>query len=289
MACDISQLPSGSVVFEDVSPEMLRGQVLKPLEREASAARCEPLPGRLRYRAPDHSEVEVPFGDKDQCGEFTLRHGDWVRFQVATDRRDRLRRATNIALLDDSFSVSGEKRERGVVRELRDKFGFIRCVERERPMLFHFEEVLRQGRELCVGDEVEFTVDPATTFANSDLRQSAIRIKHLPAGSVAFETLLERNMRGSVMETMMEGRSDSPDSDAQGVIVCHLDQTRKNLPFRLKKGVKLLRIGDKVIFDVYQVISLTQHKYTNRITRCVPYIDNMPFIFIHLFINQQES
>lgn len=25
---------------------------------------------------------QVPFGDKDQSGEFTLRHGDWVQFQV---------------------------------------------------------------------------------------------------------------------------------------------------------------------------------------------------------------
>lgn len=52
---------------------------------------------------------QVPFGDKDQCGEFTLRHGDWVQFQVATDRRDQLKRATNISLLDESFNVSGER------------------------------------------------------------------------------------------------------------------------------------------------------------------------------------
>lgn len=51
----------------------------------------------------------MPFGDKDQCGEFTLRHGDWVQFQVATDRRDQLKRATNISLLDESFNVSGER------------------------------------------------------------------------------------------------------------------------------------------------------------------------------------
>lgn len=52
---------------------------------------------------------QVSFGDKDQCGEFTLRHGDWVQFQVATDRRDQLKRATNISLLDESFNVSGER------------------------------------------------------------------------------------------------------------------------------------------------------------------------------------
>lgn len=61
MACNITKLPSGSVVFEDVSPEIMRGQVLKPLERGSlvRAAQSDPLPGRIRYRAADHSEVEV--------------------------------------------------------------------------------------------------------------------------------------------------------------------------------------------------------------------------------------
>lgn len=49
------------MVFEDVSPEIMRGQVLKPLERGnmARVAQNDPLPGRIRYRAADHSEVEV--------------------------------------------------------------------------------------------------------------------------------------------------------------------------------------------------------------------------------------
>lgn len=46
---------------------MYKGQVLKPLERGNPVRHNnDPLPGRIRYRAPDHSEVEVPFGDKDQ-------------------------------------------------------------------------------------------------------------------------------------------------------------------------------------------------------------------------------
>lgn len=60
VACNITKLPSGSVVFEDVSPEIMRGQVLKPLERGSMLrAQNDPLPGRIRYRAADHSEVEV--------------------------------------------------------------------------------------------------------------------------------------------------------------------------------------------------------------------------------------
>lgn len=69
MACHITKLPSGSVVFEDVSPEIMRGQVLKPLERGTlvRVAQNDPLPGRIRYRAADHSEVEVTCQYYDLC------------------------------------------------------------------------------------------------------------------------------------------------------------------------------------------------------------------------------
>jgi len=74
VACNITRLEPGSVVFEDVNTEIVKGQVLKPLERGQHARPQEdPLPGRIRYRAADHSEVEIPFGEKDQRGDFTLR------------------------------------------------------------------------------------------------------------------------------------------------------------------------------------------------------------------------
>lgn len=145
MACNIARLPPGSVVFEDVDQTIYKGQVLKPLDRNTLVRQQQnndPLPGRIRYRAPDHSEVEVQFGDKDQKGDFTLRHGDWVQFFLATDRRDQLQRATSISLLDETFQVSGEKREQGVVAALKDGFGFLRCVERNIRLFFHFTEVL---------------------------------------------------------------------------------------------------------------------------------------------------
>lgn len=41
-----------------------------------------------------------------------------------------------------------------MVHSLREGFGFMRCVEREPTMFFHFAEVLRLGQELSVGDEV---------------------------------------------------------------------------------------------------------------------------------------
>lgn len=67
-ACNIIRLPPGSVIFEDVDGKILKGQVLKPLDQLNARSTTDPLPGRIRYRAADYSEVEVPFGDKDQVG-----------------------------------------------------------------------------------------------------------------------------------------------------------------------------------------------------------------------------
>ncbi|XP_015595682.1 cold shock domain-containing protein E1 [Cephus cinctus] len=248
VACNITKLPPGSIIFEEVSNEVVKGQVLKPLERGTAARhQSDPLPGRIRYRAADHSEIEVPFGDKDQKGDFTLRHGDWVQFRIATDTRDQLKRATEISLLPESFTVSGERREQGVIAALKDGFGFIRCVDRDARLFFHFNEVLDVDREISVTDEVEFTViqDPSSSFSNT--RQSAIRLKHLPPGSVQFETIIEANVLGSVIQ---DTNNIEPgligylkDGQQKSIIFFNKDCDSKNIP----------RLGDKVQFSICQV------------------------------------
>ncbi|XP_063697366.1 cold shock domain-containing protein E1 [Culicoides brevitarsis] len=261
VACNISRLAPGSVIFEDVGTQIYRGQVLKPLDRtppnSTTAQRqpsTDPLPGRIRYRNQvDHSEVEVPFGDKDQKGDFTLRHGDWVQFYLATDRRDQLQRATAISLLDDSFNVSGEKREQGVVASLKEGFGFVRCVERSVRLFFHFTEVLDTSREICVGDEVEFTVvqDPASSYPNT--RYTAIRIKHLPVGTVQFETLVESGLEGVITREAPKSPVKTQERTDGGVISYIQGNNKKTIMYFLKDCEKPPRVGDNVRFDIYQV------------------------------------
>lgn len=273
VACNITRLTSGTVVFEDVGEEILKGQVLKPLDRGQNARhQSDPLPGRIRYRAADHSEVEVPFGDKDQKGDFTLRHGDWVEFKIATDRRDQLQRATNIMLSEQSFLVSGEKREQGIVASVKDGFGFLRCVEREARLFFHFNEVLDLDREICVADEFEFTVIQDQTSSFSNNRQSAIRIKRLPSGSVKFELLQESGIVGvvckeavtswsirspskSAVQNGTNGNSEANANNDSGMISYQLqkDGSKKSVAFYLKDQRNTPRLGDKVEFDICQV------------------------------------
>lgn len=254
VACNIVRLEPGSVIFEDVGTTIMKGQVLKPLDRNnPQRHNTDPLPGRIRYRAQDHSEVEVPFGDKDQKGDFTLRHGDWVQFLLATDRRDQLQRATLISLLEETFDVSGEKREQGIIAALKDGFGFLRCVERNTRIFFHFTEVLDTVREIYVGDEVEFTViqDPTSSFSNT--RFSAIRIKHLTAGTVQFETLVKSDVEGVISREAPKSPIKSLDRTEGGVITYTESNTKKTIMYFLKDCEKSPRVGDIVKFNIFQV------------------------------------
>lgn len=89
--------------------------------------------------------------------------------------------------------MSGEKREQGAVASVKEGFGFLKCVEREARLFFHFNEILDVDRtnDVQVGDEYEFTVvqDQTTNSSlySSNNRQSAIRMKWLPPGTVQFE------------------------------------------------------------------------------------------------------
>ena len=74
----------------------------------------DPLPGRIKVDFVIHKEL--PFGDKDTKSKVTLLEGDHVRFNISTDRRDKLERATNIEVLSNTFQFTNEAREMVSVR-----------------------------------------------------------------------------------------------------------------------------------------------------------------------------
>lgn len=194
VATNISLLEPGSVVFEDVDPALCKGQVQKALD--SSITDKHALTGRIRFKRPSNDVVDVTFGERDMKGHFTLRHGDLVQFNVATDRRNRVQRATNICLLEESFRVSDERREQGVLLSIKEHlYGFIRCVERDQNLFFHLSEMIEPERGLQIRDELEFTV---VSDAKQSGRLTAVRVQRLPAGSVVFEERVEEAARGQV-------------------------------------------------------------------------------------------
>ncbi|XP_037094593.1 cold shock domain-containing protein E1-like [Pollicipes pollicipes] len=263
VATNIVHLEPGTVVFEDIDPADVKGQVLKALDDAAD--NNDPMPGRVRYRVKDSSDVvEVPFGERDLKGKFTLRHGDWVQFNVATDRRDKLKRATGISLLEQSFVVSGEKREQGVLLSVKERsYGFIRCVERDNNLFFHLSEMVDPERGLQNKDEVEFTVVSDPKIAS---RMTAIRILRLPPGTVRFETLVQAQVTGTVTREPSSKFSRSPGraaasangsgdkSHETGLIEHELNGTKATVSFshNATDPRHSPRQGDKVQFSLMQ-------------------------------------
>ena len=130
VAVNVQCLTRGTVVFEDVSEEKLRGKIVKTIERSSAHShnrqqsinllpgQNDPFPGRISYKK-NNSEFEISFGERDIKGEFTLQANDIVYFKIVTDRRDQLKHATAIQLSEESFENSGEHREQGYIASLK--------------------------------------------------------------------------------------------------------------------------------------------------------------------------
>jgi hypothetical protein len=43
----------------------------------------------------------VKFGEKDKKRDFNIRNGEWVKFKVEKDRRDKISREKSIELIDE--------------------------------------------------------------------------------------------------------------------------------------------------------------------------------------------
>lgn len=138
-----------------------------------------------------------------------------------------------------------------MIAAIRDGFGFIKCVDRDARMFFHFSEVLEET-QLHISDEVEFTVvpvglflsfwekiklfnsllyfnppPPPTTALNvscplcqdmlSAQRNHAVRIKKLPKGTVSFHTQSEQRFVGVVEKEVMATKNSSPNKNKEKV------------------------------------------------------------------------
>ncbi|XP_061592740.1 cold shock domain-containing protein E1 isoform X8 [Cololabis saira] len=216
VATDVRLLPQGTVIFEDISIEQFEGTVVKVIPKVPTKNQNDPLPGRISARI-GFTDKELPFGEKDTRSKVTLLEGDHIQFNISTDRRDKLERATNIDILPDTFNFTKEMREMGVIAAIRDGFGFIKCVDRDARMFFHFSEVLEES-QLHISDEVEFTVvpvGPVNKLFSKDMlsaqRNHAVRIKKLPKGTVSFHTQSEQRFMGVVeKEVVTNNKNASP-------------------------------------------------------------------------------
>ncbi|XP_026102095.1 cold shock domain-containing protein E1-like isoform X7 [Carassius auratus] len=267
VATDVRLLPQGTVIFEDISIETFEGTVTKVIPKVLTKNQNDPLPGRISARI-NFTDKELLFGEKDTKSKVTLLEGDHVQFNISTDRRDKLERATNIDILPGTFHFTKESREMGVIAAMRDGFGFIKCVDRDARMFFHFSEVLEES-QLHISDEVEFTVVPDMLSAQ---RNHAVRIKKLPKGTVSFHTQSELRFVGVVEKEAVPAtttKSSSPskgkekkkdkgkvEKEAEEGLIAYEESGVKNtLPYYIKdlEGGAYPQVGDKVEFSISEV------------------------------------
>lgn len=254
VAVEIEGLPEGTVIFEDIAIETAKGKILKMI-KTTNRRSSEALAGRIMYET-SKGLIEIPFGEKDQRGECTLLQGDTVEFQVATDRRDKLQRATNIGLLEETFECPGEIRETGVIAALKDGYGFINCTDRESRMFFHFSEFLDLTYNPRPNDELEFTVDQDTS---QPTRQVATRIKHLSKGSVSFMNILPSQYIGTVDKEPSTHKNQGKSKEGEpGNIVYDFEGSIQHINYVTKDVCdqnSLPHFGDKVEFQIGEIKS----------------------------------
>ncbi|XP_068997497.1 cold shock domain-containing protein E1 isoform X8 [Embiotoca jacksoni] len=119
VATDVRLLPQGTVIFEDISIEQFEGTVVKVIPKVPTKNQNDPLPGRISARI-GFTDKELPFGEKDTKSKVTLLEGDHIQFNISTDRRDKLERATNIDILPDTFDFTKESREMDMLSAQRN-------------------------------------------------------------------------------------------------------------------------------------------------------------------------
>uniref|UniRef100_A0A8V5HAD0 Cold shock domain-containing protein E1 n=1 Tax=Melopsittacus undulatus TaxID=13146 RepID=A0A8V5HAD0_MELUD len=228
VATDVRLLPQGTVIFEDISIEHFEGTVTKVIPKVPSKNQSDPLPGRIKvdFVIPK----ELPFGDKDTKSKVTLLESDHVRFNISTDRRDKLERATNIEVLPNTFQFTNETREMGVIAAMRDGFGFIKCVDRDARMFFHFSEIM-DGNQLHISDEVEFTVVP-----------------------VRLRSFQRARFLSTPSQTIPKPLAQIKEAE-DGIIVYDDCGVKLTIPYQAKdvEGSANPQIGDKVEFCVCEV------------------------------------
>ncbi|OQR77657.1 cold shock domain-containing protein E1-like, partial [Tropilaelaps mercedesae] len=177
VAVNLQRLPCGTVIFEDTENCIRRGTVSKlPNQTE------EPLDGRVKYEDNGGIEKEVGFGDRDLSPSmWTTQVGDPVDFQLATDRRDGLKRATNISMaVTAPTAFVKENRLTGTVVALKDNFGFVNAEQGNAEYYFKLSEVL--DPELRIDTIVQFSLAAENHGGQggNNQRQVAIRLCKVP-------------------------------------------------------------------------------------------------------------
>lgn len=131
-----------------MSEERVTGTVTTELRGEGSSGDTQ---GRISYENRGECFF-LPYTKDDVEGNVTLRSGDKVSFQIATNNRGNLG-ACHVRLENPAHPVKYQ----GVVCSMKESFGFIERADVVKEIFFHFSEA-KTKEELRLGDDVEFII-----------------------------------------------------------------------------------------------------------------------------------
>ena len=196
-AFEVVLLAPGTIEPDDTfAAEERQGTVVKPL---SGAMQCleEGYGGLIEVAGGDGEAEErlvLPFSglDLEDKAQEPMR-GDKVAFTEATSKSSGKARAARVKIVDD---VDESALETGFIAFLKERYGFIRCADRDGTLFFHFGSLPGQykARPPAPGTEVSFVVSEDEMSSG---KQIATRIKILPKGSVTTQKSLGK-FKGTV-------------------------------------------------------------------------------------------
>ncbi|CAN7995048.1 unnamed protein product, partial [Ixodes hexagonus] len=255
-----SEAMSGEVMSEEVASGFITTEAKDGTE------------GRVAYERRGECFF-LPYTESDVEEGATLRHGDNVRFVLATcedtgalcARQVRpeqqqqqqvpvaaaTRGADNIGSSPGSGSKKGSsQRKQGVVCALKDTFGFIERADIVKEIFFHSSEC-RDFRALSLGEDVEFSVQ----LRNG--KEVACGIVRLPTGTVVFEDIGTELLEGTVTALADRPRPGNAQASASsdplpGRIAYSLGDVEMDISYgeRDPKCDYSLQVGDRVQFCI---------------------------------------
>ena len=203
VAKSVDVVPTGTLAIEEVGAVEFEGLV--------SRAAREVRGGAGRRRQQVQGAGWLDFTDGEGAGQrlsfvgaaagdgargVELREGDRVRFRVVTDRLSGAVTAGRLQLIEAAPVLRIE----GVVRAVKDGYGFIERADEVADIFFHFSEFPAAP---AVGDNVRF--EPM--HKGSSMCAQAIEV--LPPGTVRWDDVQEETLVGTVTK-VPEDRNRRP-------------------------------------------------------------------------------
>ncbi|KAF2366881.1 Cold-shock protein DNA-binding [Trinorchestia longiramus] len=187
-----------------LSEERVVGAVTTELHIDAGGGETQ---GRISYENRGECFF-LPYGKDDVEGYVTLKSGDKVSFQIATNQRTGNLAARHVRLEDPVAPV----RYQGVVSAIKDSYGFIERADVVDEIYFNVSDTKHISGGLKLGDDVDFCI---TMHGGKEI---AIELVKLQDGSVVFEDTSQEVVRGQVLKTVERSPRHNPKEPLPGRI-----------------------------------------------------------------------